>query len=307
MSVPFQHHFVAMTTHCALQWYGLDAVPSQRLALQIQTRVQSLERRYNYHQRSSWLSTAINQRRSSTVALDAECARVLALVREHSQHTLGAFDITLATCQAHLQSAQDAQAVAAVYTRLAPYLGLDRWQLNGRKLEFDNPITRLDLGGVIKEHAVDVAADMAQNGGARSGLINFGGDLFAWGRKPDGTRFVAATPHPQAPQKMLFGLDLQDQALTTSAHYARRRCLPDGSTLSHVLGAPPWGQPSAWLSASVVSRSALLSGIYSTALLVRSDLRLPQDTFAVVVNPLAQVHTLRPSASSPCPTTVSTA
>jgi thiamine biosynthesis lipoprotein len=238
----------------------------------------------------------VNGRRGDSVALDAECAAVLAVVREHAMRTHGAFDITVGTYAGQLARARTAADVVAVRKRLAHRTGLDRWALDGQTLHFDNPYTRFDLGGVIKEHAVDVSAHMAQEAGVEAGLVNYGGDLFAFGLKPGQQRFVASIPNPLDPAQMLFGLDLHDQALTTSAHYARQRAIK-GVVLSHVVGADV--AQARWLSASVVSRSALVSGIYSTALLLRQDIALPADVLAVVVDRAGGVHPLSGAAASP--------
>lgn len=282
----FRHHFAAMTTQCELQFYGVSPAQGQALAARIEARVAALVQRYNFHAPQSWLNTAVNGRRGDRVALDAECAHVLAVVRTHAVRTLGAFDITVGTYAGQLARAKTTTDVAAVRKRLQPRTGLDRWALDGQTLHFDNPYTRFDLGGVIKEHAVDVSARMAQEAGVEAGLVNYGGDLFAFGLKPGQQRFVASVPHPLDPAQVLFGLDLQDQALTTSAHYARQRPIK-GAVLSHVVGADV--AQARWLSASVVSRSALVSGIYSTALLLRDDIALPADVLAVVVDRSGQV------------------
>jgi hypothetical protein len=63
--------------------------------------------------------------------------------------------------------------------------------------------------------------------------------------------------------------------------------LQDGSVLSHVHANSASAH---WLSASVVSHSALVSGIYSTALLVRPDIALPTGVMAVVVDAQGVVH-----------------
>jgi FAD:protein FMN transferase len=288
----FEHIFGAMTTRCSLQFFGVPTSLAQPVSLGIEARVKALEARYNFHSPSSWLNTVINHRRSHAVKIDAQTAAVLAVVRTHSALTQGAFDITVGTCFARLKKANTQLSAAQVRNRCAPWVGLSHWRLEGRVLHFDNPHTRFDLGGVIKEHAVDVAAHMALEAGISSGLINFGGDIYALGCKPDGMRFVAGTPNPLAPEKLLFGLDLQDQALTTSAHYARGRRLVDGSVLSHVQQVPA---PHFWLSASVISHSALVSGIYSTALLVRADTLLPTGAVGVVVDAQGAVHSYSPN------------
>jgi thiamine biosynthesis lipoprotein len=215
---------------------------------------------------------------------------VLGVVRQHALQTQGAFDITVGTYAARLRLARTAQDVAKVHQQLARFTGHQRWHMEDGALYFDNPCTRLDLGGVIKEYAVDESVRLAKAAGIPAGIVNYGGDLHTWGLKPDQQRFVAAIPDPRQPERMLFGLDLQDQALTTSGHYARNRAIKGGA-LSHVIG-PDSVRSQRWLSVSVVSSSALVSGIYSTALLVRDDVTLPEQTFAVAVDQHGQVHPL---------------
>ncbi|MGC4059923.1 MAG: FAD:protein FMN transferase [Aquabacterium sp.] len=286
---PFCHVFESMTTRCELQFHGVTADQGQAVALAIEARVAGLVRRYNFHAPGSWLTKAVNERRGNTVELDEEAAKVLGVVREHAQRTRGVFDITVGTYAQALKSARTAADVLATRKRLQPYTGLARWSLEGRTLSFDNARTRFDLGGVIKEHAVDVSAQIAMDAGVPAGLVNYGGDLRAFGLKPGQARFVAAIPHPQRPGQMMFGLDLEDQALTTSAHYARQRALK-GTVLSHVIGADT--AEARWISASVISRSALISGIYSTALLIADDIDLPQDVHAVTVDRDNGIHRL---------------
>lgn len=296
------HSFAAMTTRCELLLHGVSATQGAQLAARIEARVAALVRRYNFHASDSWLTRVVNQRQAGRVRIDAETAAILRIVREHSARCNGVFDITTGTCVARLRQARSAREALQIRRQLAPYIGLAHWMLEADDvLLFDNPLTRLDLGGVIKEYAVDESARMAREAGVASGIVNYGGDLACWGTKPDGQRFVAAIPNPQAPERMLFGLDLHDQALTTSGHYSRQRTVKGGA-LSHIVGTPD----SPWLSCSVVSRSALLSGIYSTALLLRGDLSLPSDTLALVVDAQGQVHTLD-SASSPVSATTAAA
>ncbi len=314
--LPYLHSFAAMTTRCELQLHGVDAGQGAAIAARIETRVAALVRRYNFHAPDSWLTRAVNERRSSRVALDAETASVLEVVRQHAERCGGVFDITVGTYAARLKRVRSTTEAAQVRRQLGAYTGLSRWSLDGDALQFDNAVTRIDLGGVIKEYAVDESVRLAREAGVPAGLINYGGDLACWGLKPNGERFVAAVPHPLAPQRMLFGLDLHNQALTTSGHYARQRSVKGGE-LSHVVGpverdgASASGKageaerqaPSPWLSCSVVSHSALVSGIYSTALLLRGDIALPAEAMALLVDAHGKVHTLEgqgaPAAHTP--------
>lgn len=294
MIAHYRHRFAAMTTACEIQLYGLHETKARHVAQCIRQAVYDLVERYNFHSDDSWLSRAINGRREWRVDLDEETRKILACVREHAEITEGVFDITVGTCARALRQANSHAEAHIIQQDAAPWMGLDRWWLEHDQLCFDNPHTQLDLGGVIKEYAVDLARQIALRKGVTQGLINFGGDLSAIGCKPDGQRFVAAVPDPTHPEKMLFALDLENQALTTSGHYARQRRFADGS-VSHIIGDKRSNQNAAtqWLSASVVSSQALVSGIYSTALLIKPDVRLPADITAVTVDRDRRVHALQ--------------
>lgn len=298
-SQALRYTFGAMTTRCELRFYGLEAPAATALAQAIEARVAGLVERFNFHAPGSWLNRVVNNRRSNRVTLiDEETIHILNRVREHSLITGGSFDITVGTLAARLKRARTADEVAMVQRHLAPCRGVERWWLEGNILSFDNAITRFDLGGVIKEYAVDVSAQMAQEAGASGALINYGGDLYALGRKPCGSRFVSAVVNPLAPDQLLFGLDIENQALTTSAHYARNRLLkasakyPTQQRLSHIIN-PAFSdscEATRWISATVVSASTLVSGIYSTALLLNADLPLPAEATAVVVDEEGKIH-----------------
>jgi FAD:protein FMN transferase len=221
MMTPFQISFPAMTTRCDLLFYGIPAALGNDIAQQIERRVAELTQRYNFHSAQSWLTQTINQRVQNRVELDAEAAAILRLVHMHSQRTEGAFDISVGTYSKAVRQASSQAQAQAIRAAAAPYLGFAHWCIEGDGeggvLCFDHPQTQFDLGGVIKEFAVDEAARLARTAGVQSGLINFGGDLYAIGRKPDDTRFIAAIPNPQRPEQLMFGLDLENQALTTSA------------------------------------------------------------------------------------------
>ena len=296
---PFEYRFAAMTTQCALTFYGVSSARGAEIALAVEQRVMWLVQRYNFHAVDSWLTCSVNQRRSNSVLIDAELAAVLTTVREHSKNFGDVFDITVGTYAERIKKAKSARDIADAKKQLLRFTGAARWAVVSsgtcHRLEFDNPVTRIDLGGVIKEYAVDESARIARAAGVEAGIVNYGGDLSCWGLKPDGERFVAGIPDPRAPQQMLFGLDLFDQALTTSGHYARNRALKDGS-VSHVVGTLHSTVCSPWLSCSVVSKSALVSGIYSTALLIArqgSDASvLPPEALAIVVDEHGAVQRL---------------
>lgn len=76
----------------------------------------------------------------------------------------------------------------------------------------------IDLGGIAKGYAVDMAVAAMRCAGARRGLVNAGGDLFAFGDEP----WLVEVVHPRS-RRAVLEIELKNEALATSA------MLSDGS------------------------------------------------------------------------------
>lgn len=71
----------------------------------------------------------------------------------------------------------------------------------------------IDLGGIAKGYAVDLAIQALQRRAVRSACVNAGGDLRVLGAHPVLIR------NPRAPTDMAMQVELQDESLATSANY----------------------------------------------------------------------------------------
>ena len=124
-------------------------------------------------------------------------------------------------------------------------------------------------------------------------LINFGGDIYVNGNKPDGSPFNIAIKNPKNPQENIAILQLSNQGLTTSAHY-ERSTLVEGESYSHIINANSSNNKSnntsVILSATVISHSVLTSGIYSTSLMVNSNLIVDDDINIVMIDDKLRLH-----------------
>lgn len=109
--------------------------------------------------------------------------------------------------------------------------------LNGSRAHLSAPGC-IDLGGIAKGYAVDRAVAAMRCAGARRGLVNAGGDLFAFGAEPWRVEVV----HPQS-RRAVLEIELSNEALATSA------MLSDGSA-EHL----PEGRQ--WVSVSVRAPNA---------------------------------------------------
>jgi len=119
------------------------------------------------------------------------------------------------------------------------------------------------LGGFVKEFAVDQAVKILKKEKISSALVNFGGDIYALGSKPNGEKFSIGIKNPLKPSEYLTSVKLSNQALTTSASYERNYEV-EGKSFSHIISATNLQKKV--LSVTVVASSVLEAGVFSTAL-----------------------------------------
>lgn len=263
-----------MTTPCELLIYASSKEHARSVAKEVLIQTKELEKKYNYFDPDSLVSK-INSRQIQT--LDAQSKDLLSRAKTFYELTGSVFDITLATIKP-LYKLHSLHELEKQKERLLPYVGCEHFSIKKNKIFFDNPHTKIDLGGMVKEYAVDRAAALLKKRKITSALVNFGGDIYALGLKPDGKPFRVGIKNPKEPSGHLLYVELQNEALTTSASYERKVQI-EGKSFSHILSK---AEPShTLLSATVISPSALLSGIYSTALMLKSTLRSKYKTVKI--------------------------
>ena len=129
---------------------------------------------------------------------------------------------------------------------------------------------QLDLGAVAKGYAGDQAAEILQNSGVTSALLNLGSSTIrAIGAKPDGSPWRIAIQDPIDSSAYAGVVSATDLAIDTSGGYERYFEGDDGEIYWHILN-PHTGYPakSGLISVTVLSDSALTGDGLSTALFV---------------------------------------
>lgn len=155
-------------------------------------------------------------------------------------------------------------------------VGLSKVKIQGDRLRFTVPGTNLDFGGVAKGYAVDRMAAILKQGGAVSGLVNAGGNIVTFGKKPGKFSFfgikkgekdwIIGVRHPRKEEAILVEPSPYP-AVATSGDY-ERFFMKDGIRYHHILD-PKTGQPSrASISATVWTTNAMDADILSTAMFI---------------------------------------
>lgn len=126
----------------------------------------------------------------------------------------------------------------------------------------------VDLGGIAKGYIADKLAEMCR-GRCTAALLNFGGNVYVVGRKPDGTDFRVGINDPDNPGNGVIGIvNLPEGTLVTSGTY-ERYFDQDGVRYHHILD-PKTGVSAVTdlTSVTIVGMSSMDADAYATACIV---------------------------------------
>lgn len=126
----------------------------------------------------------------------------------------------------------------------------------------------MDLGGIAKGYATDKAVEALKEIGIEDALINAGGNVYAAGKKPDGSKWIIGVQDPREPQGIAALLTASDSALVSSGDY--RRYVEIGGIHYHHIIDPIDGYPSkASAGTTIIMKSATIADILSTAIFIK--------------------------------------
>jgi len=263
-----------MTSPCELHIYCNDEVKSRKIAKKILTMAKVLEQKYNFYNPNSYLSE-LNARKIDV--LDAQTKDLLIRAKLFYGKTNGIFDVTMGTLT-QSRKLETIERVEEEIERLKPFLGVEHFRVKKNRLTFDNPHTLIDFGGFVKEFAVDQAVKILKKEKISSALVNFGGDIYALGLKPNGEKFSIGIKNPLNPSEYLSSEKITNQALTTSASYERNHLVEERS-FSHIIS--PSGLQNKILSVTVIGFSVLEAGVFSTSLMIEPELTTSLKTILI--------------------------
>lgn len=184
-----------------------------------------------------------------------------------SRLSQGAFDITVYpleelwgfyTGNYHLPAQSEiGQALKSVgYTNVV---------LTGDSISLRNR-ARIDLGGIAKGYAVDRACEIIKANGIRTGLVDAGGDIRVFGKKPGGKPWRIGIKNPRG-NGIIKTVEVSDQAITTSGDY--EKYFEVDHTRYHHIFDPTTGYPSQpAISVTIITRDAQSADALATAVMV---------------------------------------
>jgi thiamine biosynthesis lipoprotein len=260
-----------MGTLCDVVVHAADSASAGRAAAAALDEIARLEQVM-----SSWRSESELSRLDGSAGRAYDCSPDLFAVLDsavaYAQATRGAFDPTVEP----LLIAWDLRGAGRVPTAAEreaarARVGWQRLRLDrGRKVAQLENGAAVDLGGIGKGFALDRAAERLRALGVDSALLNFGGELCAFGPAIDATRqrgWTVTLADPTDRLRPVASLVLERGAVSTSSQ-GERGFIAGGRHYGHVLD-PRSGLPvESRASVTVVASSATRADALSTAFLV---------------------------------------
>lgn len=260
-----------MGSPCSIQLYARNSAMGKRAAKIAMDDVYRLEARYSRYRDDSFLSE-INRTaaRGGRITVDDETAGLLDYAETCYQQSDGLFDVTSGILRQAWDFKSGVIPEQATIHALLKKIGWHKLNWQRPVLTFTVPDMQIDLGGVVKEYAVDRAAALCWNAGIRHGLVNLGGDIKIIGPHNDGSPWRVAIRHPRQSEGVLTTLLLHSGALASSGDY--ERCITlNGVRYGHVLN-PQTGWPVNYMAAvSVIGDFCVVAGSASTIGMLKEE------------------------------------
>lgn len=258
-----------------------DEARARRAAAAGLDEIRRLEKLWSTWIASSEISRINAAAGSAAVTASPETIELLDRALEMTQLTDGGFNIAVGpVIEAWKINENGRIPPQDELDRLRPLLDVSAITIDRQagRVFLGRPGMRLDVGGIGKGYAADLAADAMRSAGATAGVVALSGDIKTFGRMPDGHRFVFGIQHPRrSPGEILGRLELEDEAVSTAGDY-QRYFTKNGVRYHHIID-PRTLQPARLAqSVTVVARDGIVADGLDTGIFVMG----PEKGMAVI-------------------------
>lgn len=282
---PQSKSFFAMDTYMTITAYGENAETALN---QAEERVTELEKTWSVTDENSEIY-AVNHSGGGNVHVSSETAELLDFSLDISEVTDGALDCTMYPVLTEWGFTTGNYKIPTdkKISELLENTGYEKIDLNENSVTVPENM-QIDLGAVGKGYTGDLIADILQENGIKSALLDLGGNIQTIGTKPDGTDWKLGLRSP-FDEGSFATLEVSDCAVITSGGYERYFTGDDGETYWHILD-PETGKPahSGLVSVTIVGKEGRLCDALSTSLFVMgldkaTELWKQRDDFEMVL------------------------
>ena len=253
--------FTAMDTVMSLKAWGGDGVCES-----IRDRAGELDRELSAVDENSEVF-ALN--RDGSASLGEDSAALIKRSLELGRELDGSFDITVypAVREWGFTTGEYNVPTDERLDELADKIDYTAVELNGNTAALPEGVM-IDLGAIAKGYLADEAKKLLDSSGAKGAVLNLGGTILMYGKKPDGSPFTVGIADPESPAAYFGYLSLSEGVAATSGGY-ERYFERDSKRYIHILD-PTTARPvdNGVLSVTVICGEGVRADAMSTALFV---------------------------------------
>ena len=188
------------------------------------------------------------------VVVDAEVFDLIARTLKISALSGGAFDISFASGDKIYQFDKQEHPLpdSATVHNSVRRIGWQKIRLDAaaHSVYLPEKGMRINLAGILQGYGVRRAAEIMKKMGIAGGLINGSGDVYCWGRQPDGAAWRIAIGDPARPNSVSSWLTVSDLAVVTAGNY-EQYFTANGRYYGHIIN-PHTGYPATGLRSVTV-------------------------------------------------------
>ena len=209
----------------------------------------------------------LNHAGGEPVQVSEDTLRILEAARQVSERSGGAFDVTIAPVSTMWDFTSDAAVLpdAEALRQAAERVDYTRVAVDGDKVTLPEGMM-IDLGGIAKGYIADAVKAYLIQRGVKSGILSFGGNIVAIGKKPDGTPWKVGIQDIDKPTgAYMLVVRSEGGSVVTSGIYERGFEL-DGTYYHHILDPKTgWPVQNELASVTIFSESSMWGDALATA------------------------------------------
>lgn len=263
-------------------------------------RIKLIDARMTRHNPESEVSRINGFAGIRPVTVSDDTFTVVRTAVEIAEETGGAFDPSIGPLTAlwDIGSGREILPEQSEIRRACELVDYRKIMLNAakRSIYLVDEGMQLDVGGIAKGYASDLAAEILRQQKVPFAIIDFGGNIYVHGNKPGAENWRVGIKIPEENNNGILGvLPASNTSIITSGTY-ERYFYKDGVKYHHII-QPATGYPAdnGLMSVTVVGKSGLVADAFSTAvfLLGRDEgLAFVERTGieAIIVNNKKQVY-----------------
>jgi thiamine biosynthesis lipoprotein len=188
-----------------------DSLENREAVRQVFVMLNEQDRRFSFFSAESELSQVNKAAASFPQKASRELMELIEKSLEYSRLTNGVFDVTATSLQ-----------------RYGGYGSIIVHKLEST-VYFQDPGTRIDLGGITVGYCLDKAAAYLSSQGIDNFLIDIGGDIIARGRNAGNKFWQVGLEDPFFSGRILRSFLLENEAVTTSGNYVKKHIIDPAS------------------------------------------------------------------------------